>query len=344
MPKTAPASGGPAKKRRTKAAPRRTSGSQRRGSNVLLTTAVVVTLAVAGLWALGTQQKPPESVPASARAPAVPQTADRTAPAAPATGDPKEKPAQTPSQDMEQPKPVKSGTTERDPGTPLPSGVTEWWYTPNPNHRRPEMQPQTESLLSKHNAFWIGPNAKTVYLTFDSGYDKGLIPEFLKVLKKHGAKAMFFYTGSNLQQHPDLVKTTLAAGHAIGNHTVTHQWPRSSPEKLNQEVDEVQRIYGNITGGQTLRYFRFPEGAYNEAVLAQMQAKGYRTAFWSLALRDWEPLAGGKQAAYHAVVDHLHPGAVILLHSISKDDLDAMDDILTAAEKQGYSFGDPETL
>jgi peptidoglycan-N-acetylmuramic acid deacetylase len=43
-------------------------------------------------------------------------------------------------------------------------------------------------------------------------------------------------------------------------------------------------------------------------------------------------------------MSQLHPGAVILLHTVSKDNAEALDKIIDDARKQGYEFKNLEQL
>ena len=49
-----------------------------------------------------------------------------------------------------------------------------------------------------------------------------LSPFILDELKKHKAKATFFYLGSEVEKYPQLVKRCLDENHQIGNHTYSH--------------------------------------------------------------------------------------------------------------------------
>lgn len=70
-----------------------------------------------------------------------------------------------------------------------------------------------------------------------------------------------------------------------------------------------------------------------------MDSLGYTSVFWSLAYADWDlNNQKGEQYAYEKVISRLHPGAVILLHSVSPDNANALDDIIDEARKQGYEF------
>ncbi|MCG6197865.1 polysaccharide deacetylase, partial [Anoxybacillus sp. LAT_38] len=46
----------------------------------------------------------------------------------------------------------------------------------------------------------------------------------------------------------------------------------------------------------------------------------------------------GWRYAYDNVISQLHPGAVILLHAVSRDNAEALGAIIDEARKQGYEF------
>ena len=77
--------------------------------------------------------------------------------------------------------------------------------------------------LKQYNAYYAGdPSQKTIYLTFDAGYENGYTPAILDTLKKHNVKAAFFVVGNYIETSPDLVKRMVAEGHIVGNHTYHH--------------------------------------------------------------------------------------------------------------------------
>ena len=63
------------------------------------------------------------------------------------------------------------------------------------------------------------------------------------------------------------------------------------------------------------------------------------SVFWSVAYDDWDTSkVRGKDYAVEKVMSRLHPGAVILLHSVSKDNAQALGEIIDKAREQGYTF------
>ena len=97
--------------------------------------------------------------------------------------------------------------------------------------------------------------------------------------------------------------------------------------------------------GYSSPYFRFPMGSYSASALDLVSSLGYKSVFWSVAYADWDVNdTKGKQYAFDTVTSRLHPGAVILLHSVSPDNAAALGDIIDWARKQGYEFRSLEQL
>jgi len=223
--------------------------------------------------------------------------------------------------------------------------VGAWGVLPTQDHSQPEIPQGVRVLLDRYHALYIGsPARKTVYLTFDEGYEKGYTPGILDTLKKHRVPAAFFVTGHYVKKHPDLVQRMVAEGHIVGNHTVTHPSLRGLPtDQIERELNGVGEAFTALTG-QTMHYLRPPKGEYDENSLATAQRLGYRTVFWSLAMADWLPLPGGPAESRTTVKNRLHNGALILLHAVSADNAAALDEILQDIKDAGYSFGTLDQL
>jgi peptidoglycan-N-acetylmuramic acid deacetylase len=196
-------------------------------------------------------------------------------------------------------------------------------------------------LLDKHGAIFSGsPDDKSLYLTFDNGYENGYTAPIMDVLKAKSVPACFFVTGHYVKDQPELLKRMTAEGHLIGNHSWTHpDMSQLSDMRIQDELDRVKREVAQLTGQKEMAYLRPPRGIFSERSLAVSRSLGYTNVFWSVAYKDWETNAQrGAQHAYDSVVPQLHPGAVILLHSVSKDNAEALGRIIDEAKRQGYTF------
>jgi peptidoglycan-N-acetylmuramic acid deacetylase len=185
---------------------------------------------------------------------------------------------------------------------------------------------------------------KEVFLTFDAGYEGGYTPGILDTLKAEGVSAAFFLAGHYVESQPGLVKRMAAEGHTVGNHTYSHpSMPSLDAHTMGSEILAVTAKAKALTGSD-MHYFRPPNGEMSERMLAVARDLGYVTVLWSLAFKDWEPLAGGPEESYTTVMSRLHPGAVILLHVASKDDAAALGKMISAIKANGYEFGTLQEL
>src|SRR5690625_7377839 len=84
---------------------------------------------------------------------------------------------------------------------------------------------------------------------------------------------------------------------------------------------------------------RPPKGTFNEETLKWSNELGYTHVFWSLAFSDWNTdKQKGGQYAFDQVIKQIHPGAIILLHTVSEDNAEALEDIIVELKEQGYHF------
>ena len=95
----------------------------------------------------------------------------------------------------------------------------EWGIKRNDNHEQPDVGSENRKILEENNGICLGNKEnKTIYLTFDEGYEAGYTSEILKILKENDVKATFFLTAHYVNTQEDLVKQMIDEGHIIGNH------------------------------------------------------------------------------------------------------------------------------
>lgn len=202
--------------------------------------------------------------------------------------------------------------------------------------------------LAKFNAYYAqNTTEKVLYLTFDAGFENGNTPVILDALKKHSAPATFFVVGTYIESNPDLIKRMEKEGHIVGNHTYHHpdMTKLSSLSAFEKELKDVENAYNNVTGKEMTKFYRPPQGKYNENNLQMAKDLGYHTFFWSLAYVDWqENNQPTKEEAFDKLLTRVHPGAIVLLHSTSKTNGEILDELLTKWEEMGYQFKSLDTI
>lgn len=202
--------------------------------------------------------------------------------------------------------------------------------------------------LKAYSARYLGDTSqKTIWLTFDAGYENGYTESILDTLKKHNVKAIFFLVGNYISTSPDIVRRMLNEGHIVGNHTMTHpnMSAISDKDSFRKEIEGLEEIYKETTGKEITKLYRPPQGKFSTENLKMAQELGYTTVFWSLAYADWnnddQP---SREQAFDKLLPRIHDGAIVLLHSTSETNCKILDELLTKWEEMGYSFGSPKDL
>jgi peptidoglycan/xylan/chitin deacetylase (PgdA/CDA1 family) len=248
-------------------------------------------------------------------------------------------PPETVQPDQVEPNPPKTVTPEV-----ITPEVVEPVITPPPS----ELEPIAQNYHMTTNYF-IKPNneqdnKKVVLLTFDDGpKDEQMLTSILDTLDKHDAKAIFFVNGYRVKQKPELLKLIHERDQIIGNHSWDHiNLKKESREKINQQIGDVQTIVKDLIGEQPL-FFRPPNGAGNDDVHAKVKEEGMLYMTWSNGSLDWADNIKNPQGVIDSVMDQLLPGSNILMHELAWT-VEALDELLTKIEEQGYSFINPRAI
>lgn len=224
---------------------------------------------------------------------------------------------------------------------PQSGSASDWYFKPAKNHQPATTEPEYEALLKKYDGIYIGNTAKKeIFLTFDNGYEAGYTGKILDTLKKEHVPATFFITGHYISDQPDLVKRMVREGHIIGNHSWGHpDLSKISDQRYEQELKKLKDAYTKLTGSKTMNYLRPPRGTFSERSLKLAREEGYISVFWSAAYKDWmRNEQHGAGYAYDHIMRRIHPGAVVLLHTVSRDNAEALPRVIQELKKQGYQF------
>lgn len=223
---------------------------------------------------------------------------------------------------------------------PIISKTYGWGFKRNNNHEQPEIGAYEEEIKDT-NTYYVGKNdKKIVYLTFDAGYDNGNLIKILDTLDEKDVVGTFFLTGDFLTRFSDLTKEIASRNHIVGNHTWNHKnITKLSNDKLIEEVRSVEEKYFELTGKEMDKFFRPPAGNFNHESLVKIKNLGYSTILWSIAYVDWKTNEqNGIENSVNSVINNLHNGAIILLHTVSEDNSKALSIIIDKIREEGYSI------
>lgn len=188
---------------------------------------------------------------------------------------------------------------------------------------------------------------KVVALTFDDGPDDRATPRILDILNEYNIPATFFVVGENIKKHPSVFKEIISSGHQIGNHSFSHIRPTDTPTKIM--IDDFKKCNNLLDDiiSERIKYIRPPYGLVTEDQLISLKDEGFKVIGWSIDSMDW--YTKDKDKIIDCVLDAIHPGSIILMHSAGGNDnrkatIDALPIIIETLKYQGYSFVTIEQL
>ena len=224
-----------------------------------------------------------------------------------------------------------------------------WYYQPVKERGEiPLGAKESMGFLDKYQGYYIGnSNEKTLYLTFDEGYEKGNTGAILDTLKELNVPAAFFVVKPFIDSQPDLIKRMVEEGHLVCNHSNHHPSMPSiqDKEKFKKEFTDVEDAFKELTGKDMPKFFRPPMGKYSEESLKRTMELGYKTIFWSFAYKDWlvddQP---SESYAIEKIKKGAHPGGILLLHAVSDTNTKVLKNVIEDLQKEGYVFKSLEDL
>ena len=209
--------------------------------------------------------------------------------------------------------------------------------------------------LSKYD--YTNDGKKIVFLTFDDGTSKTNTPKVLETLKKEDVKATFFLTGQNIenggQEAKDLVKREFNEGHAIGNHSYTHDVKKLYPgrtldmEAFKEDFDKNDKLLQDILGKYfSTRVIRCPGGYMSWKGMEPLDKYLDENNMVSI---DWSSLnadAEGKRKNAQELLDYAIKTSkgkemvVLLMHDTygKEETAKALPDIIKYFKDNGYEF------
>ena len=172
---------------------------------------------------------------------------------------------------------------------------------------------------------------QAVALTFDDGPDPVTTPKLLALLSRYRVKAVFFVIGEKAAAHPELIGDILSQGHAVGNHTYSHDpliLLRSS-KRLFEEIKATQDVLRHFEIVSFV--FRPPAGMTNPRLGKVLQQLGLSLVNFSCRAfdRDNRWIRGLSRK----ILKKIQPDDIVLLHDVPPRKTELLDDWLEEIEQ-----------
>jgi peptidoglycan-N-acetylglucosamine deacetylase len=184
-------------------------------------------------------------------------------------------------------------------------------------HRTPFFLPMLYPTLT-----WRMPAGKQeIFLTFDDGPVPGPTEFVIDTLKRYNAKATFFCIGENIKKHPQIFKSIISNGHAIGNHTFNHVngWKTSIVDycsNVEQCANEIKfHTVQNSNAQGTDGLFRPPYGRIARGQIKALHA--YKIIMWDVLSIDYDNNLKPEECL-KKTVNATRAGSIIVFHDSYK--------------------------
>jgi peptidoglycan/xylan/chitin deacetylase (PgdA/CDA1 family) len=187
-------------------------------------------------------------------------------------------------------------------------------------------------------------NDKEIVLTFDQGPHPKYTDYILFSLDRFCVKAVFFFAGNAAVANPVWVREVAARGHTVaaGPWSLSPDFTVLSADAAKKEIEKGFAAVEKAAGTRPAPFFRIQSNLMMPAaVLAHLKERGVSLWFYDIASGDTE--RGTAVQSESRVITKLRElgKGVIQFHDTSKVTVDALDDILSEAKKQGFKVVQP---
>lgn len=198
---------------------------------------------------------------------------------------------------------------------------------------------------------------KVVFLTFDDGTSTTVTPKILQTLKENDVHATFFVTGENIEgggdKAKDLLRQELADGHAIANHSYSHDYKKLYPnrnldlEAFKEDFAKTDELLKEVLGKYfSTRVIRCPGGKMSwkgmDALDNYLDENNMASIDWNALNKDAE---GPKKSADQLVQEAINTSkgkemVVLLMHDTygKEETAKALPQIIKYFKDNGYKF------
>jgi peptidoglycan-N-acetylglucosamine deacetylase len=183
----------------------------------------------------------------------------------------------------------------------------------------------------------VGTDQPVVALTFDDGPHATHTTRLLELFARENIRVTFFEIGRNVAKHPELARAIVAAGHEIGNHTLTHAnlAKLADIDAVRTELVEAQTIIRDAAG-VTPVIFRAPFLAHGPELWTVLGELKLPPITADISTKDWDAAVTKEQIIESAA--QAGPGSIVLMHTWPDKTVEALPEIISRLRAKGLRF------
>jgi peptidoglycan/xylan/chitin deacetylase (PgdA/CDA1 family) len=173
---------------------------------------------------------------------------------------------------------------------------------------------------------------RRIALTFDDG-PSSYTAQVVSILSRYHVFGTFFEVGQEVAGRAAVMKSALAHGDELGDHSMHHS---AMPSRA--DIAETARVIERASGF-TPCLFRPPYGAYDSREVERASAEGMSTILWDVDPSDWS--RPGSSTIYQRVVTNARPGSIVIMHDGGGDrsqTVAALPGIIRNLKSRGYEL------
>lgn len=178
----------------------------------------------------------------------------------------------------------------------------------------------------------IDKSKKMIALTFDDGPNYNT-SKVIDVLNKYDIRATFFVLGSRAINNKNILKKMADSGMEIGNHTYNHLLLTKYDEnKIRSEIEDTSEVIYSATKKRP-KLLRPSYGSVNNKI---KKVANMPIIIWDIDTLDWK--YHNSKRITSRVVNKVRDGDIILMHDIYSASLNALSNIISILQDNGYEF------
>jgi peptidoglycan/xylan/chitin deacetylase (PgdA/CDA1 family) len=186
----------------------------------------------------------------------------------------------------------------------------------------------------------LDTDERVVALTFDDGPSPRWTEAVLEMLHREGVRGTFFLIGESVDEHPELARAIVQAGHEVGNHSYSHKrMVLHSPGFVRTEVERTDAALRRA-GWQGQILFRSPFCKKLVVLPHYLARNGRVNVFWDVEA-DSGDAARDASRMVSRVLSQTKAGSVILMHVMydaRAASREALPSIVRGLRVRGFEF------